>query len=488
MSVVESYSTLSAFKAGPAVGAACVVGANDIPDGAFFFTSGDFSGQPADDQDIVKADDTPLSAGAWVRQTSSSVTFLQTGTDALRRPASAKLHEVPLSPADFGAVGDGSADDTEALQRMLNAAQSSRRPIVMPPGKYRITDSLILRDEVRWTGSEVTENGTVILNDIEDPAKAAINIYVGRNESVIGMEIGHMLISSPESPAGGWVRRGVGIYLETDYLGAVQRSWFHHLIVYNHTTGFHVGGRIYMCVFEALMISANTLSPEIPVAGPSMGFRTGSFADITYNSFRNIEVTNVQNGGKSFEISSHYSDFTQITMDGPAYFNGPGCTARNITCETMTQTANFPQTAVMNFTNFARLDSIVIRDVPTAKFPIGIFIGGSGVDVSGIRFYHPEGGGQPDTPIWLDGSGTIRSCRMVDSPAVNRMNLAALGGYIAIDMDDFTDYSISGSGAVRTAVSKVGFFGATPVVKPTGVPADVTAIHTALVSLGLVAP
>jgi hypothetical protein len=51
MSVVESYSSLSAFKAGPAVGTACIVGANDIPDGAFFFTPGDFSGQPADDQE-----------------------------------------------------------------------------------------------------------------------------------------------------------------------------------------------------------------------------------------------------------------------------------------------------------------------------------------------------------------------------------------------------------------------------------------------------
>lgn len=39
---------------------------------------------------------------------------------------------------------------------------------------------------------------------------------------------------------------------------------------------------------------------------------------------------------------------------------------------------------------------------------------------------------------------------------------------------------------VATASGKVGFFGATPVVKPTGVAADATALRTALVSLGLI--
>lgn len=35
--------------------------------------------------------------------------------------------------------------------------------------------------------------------------------------------------------------------------------------------------------------------------------------------------------------------------------------------------------------------------------------------------------------------------------------------------------------------AQIGFYGATPVNKPTGVAVDAAAIHTALVSLGLIA-
>lgn len=485
MSSVESYASLVALRAATASGAACLVAAAGVPDGAFFFTSGDFTGM-VDDIDIVESDTVPIAVGAWVRQSAAGLTFLQSGAWAARRAVSEKLLETPLSPADFGAVGNGVADDTSALQRMLNEAQESRRPIFMPSGIYRIVDSLLIREEVRWVGAGASEDGTVILNDIEDPAKAAINIHVGTGKSIIGLEIGQMLITTPGDYLHGWVRRGVGLYLETEFSSPIMQSRFHHLIVRNHTTGFHVGGRVYMCIFEALLITADVSESHGSVMAPLMGFRTGSFADITYNSFRNIEVTNVQNGGLAFEINSHFSDFTQLTMDGPAYFNCPGSTARNIACETMTQTGDYRQTHVMNFTNFSRLDGIAIRDVPSGKFPVGVFIGGSGVDVSGIKIFH-ETVGQPDTPIWLDGSGTIRSCRMMNSPAVNRMNLAALSGYVAIDMDDFTDYGISGSGAVRTGEAKLGFFGGTPITKPTGVAANITAVHAALVDLGLIA-
>ncbi|PJI44451.1 glycosyl hydrolase family 28-related protein, partial [Ferrovibrio sp.] len=45
--------------------------------------------------------------------------------------------------ADFGAVGDGKADDTAALQRGLNAAfAEAGGMLVVPPGTYRVTRTL----------------------------------------------------------------------------------------------------------------------------------------------------------------------------------------------------------------------------------------------------------------------------------------------------------------------------------------------------------
>src|SRR5512139_2771762 len=46
---------------------------------------------------------------------------------------------------DFGAVGDGRADDTAALQRALDAIRTHERSCVLyiPAGTYRITRTLI---------------------------------------------------------------------------------------------------------------------------------------------------------------------------------------------------------------------------------------------------------------------------------------------------------------------------------------------------------
>jgi len=47
-----------------------------------------------------------------------------------------------VNPRDFGAVGDGVADDTEALQRAVNETQTGR--VYFPKGIYRITNTIII--------------------------------------------------------------------------------------------------------------------------------------------------------------------------------------------------------------------------------------------------------------------------------------------------------------------------------------------------------
>lgn len=70
---------------------------------------------------------------------SSMVGFLQSGTGAVARTLQAKGRD-SVSVKDFGAVGDGIADDTEAIQKCINAVSNSMRRIVyFPAGRYNYT-------------------------------------------------------------------------------------------------------------------------------------------------------------------------------------------------------------------------------------------------------------------------------------------------------------------------------------------------------------
>jgi len=82
-----------------------------------------------------------------------------------------------LSAADFGAVGDGRADDTEPLQKALDAAFLGGAPslLTVPPGIYRVTRPLRLELTRENAGKLTRRNGVLahgatIWSHIEDDA------------------------------------------------------------------------------------------------------------------------------------------------------------------------------------------------------------------------------------------------------------------------------------------------------------------------------
>jgi Pectate lyase superfamily protein len=80
---------------------------------------------------------------------SAVVGFIQAGTGAVTRWVQDKLRET-VSVKDFGAVGDGVANDTAAIQAavdaagLLGAGAFTGATVYFPPGKYKITSSIAL--------------------------------------------------------------------------------------------------------------------------------------------------------------------------------------------------------------------------------------------------------------------------------------------------------------------------------------------------------
>lgn len=88
---------------------------------------------------------------------SSLVGFQQAGSGAVVRTAQDKMREW-VSVKDFGAVGDGVADDTAAIQAAVDAAIASRRSLFVPRtsqgalGMYRITAPITISAGIRIFG------------------------------------------------------------------------------------------------------------------------------------------------------------------------------------------------------------------------------------------------------------------------------------------------------------------------------------------------
>jgi hypothetical protein len=76
-----------------------------------------------------------------------------------------------LNVYDFGAVGDGSADDTVACQ---NAAAAGAK--VLPDGTFKVTNFALIQDIKSWTGTGNFKYGAMVLP--VGPITSFLNIYV----------------------------------------------------------------------------------------------------------------------------------------------------------------------------------------------------------------------------------------------------------------------------------------------------------------------
>lgn len=424
----------------------------------------------------------------------NNLLFLQSGTGAVSRSLRAKVRDLPLNPKDFGAVADGTlanaAADTAAFKAMAAYALENKRPILCPPGLYRLQDNILFDGEVVLRGAGAGggfgagRDGTVFINDITNDAaqsKPLIDFEMPSNKSAVTPILEGFKITTLGSYGAGYARKWMGLNWSAVNGTVITNGAVRNVVIENHSIGVDINGVIYQCAFDNVRVSGSPVDVSvdggIPLGPDIAGFRIGirSAIDITYNSFRLCEATGVRNGGYGWRGGSNYSDFHAITADGPIDLSSRAGNAIGVTVEGWTQDAGAsPTTYAMGFTGFATVLGPTFRGLPVGKFGtgtgeivIGLFIGGDGAIVAGLR---TSDGVIPPTPVYNDGVNTFIGCLESGDVVTNKMAATGAGGLqgsLAINCDALTDYGFGVSEGTWTPSFSADFTTTPTVISAT---------------------
>ena len=167
------------------------------------------------------------------RSTIDALPFTQKHAGAAARTMAGKLEE-SVSVKDFGAVGDGVADDSPAFQAAVNASKH----VFVPAGTYRLASKVDVKPqrEIRGAGRGAT---TIV-------AQAALAFEFHRNSKQYNPEPGHwyeVLADWTVEPSGSydWCRSSLSHLAIQMSRGGIQvhghEFYGHHLSFYGGTAG-----------------------------------------------------------------------------------------------------------------------------------------------------------------------------------------------------------------------------------------------------------
>jgi len=199
---------------------------------------------------IWTADNVTAALAALAASSGSSlIGFIASGTGAVARTVQSKERDI-VSVKDFGAVGDGTANDTTAIQAAENAlstiigssANGTRNgSLLFPPGKYKITSGLLKSRTTTWEGYGAELSFTAL-----SASSTAISIYDTANgttgtQGTVDNLVG-FVINGPGSGTAGTI--GVLVGKTGDYIAhevGMRDCWLG-----NFESGLQQGSNAYL--------------------------------------------------------------------------------------------------------------------------------------------------------------------------------------------------------------------------------------------------
>ena len=223
--------------------------------------------------------------------------FVQSGTGAVARSVQAKLREVEVSIVDFGAVGDGTTDNTDAVNRAAAAVRggvNDARVLTIPAGVFYVSGELDLT-RCRYikgigeimsgvtAGAAVTIGTTSNANVDMDCGEIRLNVRSSAaNNSALaavsGIRVRGAARASFELYSYGW---GTGVELAPDdSVGTQYVAWCGFRVYTNACfTGLKFNAQNGGFINENLFTKCDCYPQNNAIAGDTIGVHmTGSYS------------------------------------------------------------------------------------------------------------------------------------------------------------------------------------------------------------------
>ena len=514
----NTHGVLASFKASSIANkTARLVGVVGIPSGTFNWET---AGAPytADDLNIIKADSTALSVGAWVRQASAGLTFAQPIAGAVLRSLQDKMRE-SISAADFGygKPDNTPAQNSAAIKKAIDVQQTITGGALHIPYTTNSLVEPIVYDLTVGQPLIMYGDGqsSTVLRKAGNSAEPVMTL---RSTGVLQA---YHHISAMRFDNGFRARAGVGLKLVDIPRFVIDRCHFHGCATGLRAEGALIGGILacsaldndigYDITKSAAGIHANMIKIERgEVLGNRLGLRFdyGSNLNIDFVDFEGNGVTGDYNTG-AIQFGNHLSSeagYSQVRISGWFEQNygttirgvNPNLTgAANISLEDCLLISNeAAQEVVLTLWNTIRLRSVT---APTGTWTTqATDIDG---DITSLVAVLNDTSSHGPTNL---RTGTRRYSHAMDFARIRAQQFAFGAQDLIMSSDDqilggpTKDVGLAKQGdgelwmgtttgkTVRMNQVGLGFFGDAPVTRPLNVPVTAAGVHAALVLLGLI--
>ncbi|MDQ5978516.1 MAG: hypothetical protein QG602_1490, partial [Verrucomicrobiota bacterium] len=194
--------------------------------GNYPFSNDPAQGKPRNFYDELRLKGLTIKAGDTVRLekvTDDGIACTVDLLDLERVPAPVESPAGSLSVLDFGARGDGTADDTKALQKAVAAAAKQGGTVWVPAGDYKLTGDIIVPSGVTIQGAGMWHTTFVGDASLYGQAERRVRFKLsGRDVHLADFAIfGHLNYRNDQEPNDGVVGAGCRD-------ASVSRLWIEH--------------------------------------------------------------------------------------------------------------------------------------------------------------------------------------------------------------------------------------------------------------------